>query len=45
MTHDIIDQYYFVLFGSKWIFCPKLWKMFNTEERKELPKKEWQKYV
>ncbi len=45
LTHDIIDQYYFVLFGSKWIFCPKLWKMFNTEERKELPKKNWEKYI
>lgn len=45
LTHEIIDEYYFVLFGSKWIFCPKLWKMFNTEERKELPKKEFKKYV
>lgn len=44
LTHDIIDQYYFVLFGSKWIFCPKLWKMFNTEEHKELRKKNWIKY-
>lgn len=44
LTHDIIDQYYFVLFGSKWIFCPKLWKMFNTEEHKELQKKNWIKY-
>lgn len=43
-TKQLIDEYKYVLFGTKWIYAPKLWKMFNTLERKELPKKEWEKY-
>lgn len=43
-THQIIDKYYFglPLLGSKWIFSPPLWKMFNSFSRKELPEKEWE---
>lgn len=43
-THQIIDQYYFMPFGigSKWIFCPPLWKLFNSYSRKEMPEKEWE---
>ncbi len=44
LTHDIIDEYYFQLFGSKWIFSPKLWKMFNSVEHPVLPKKEFPIY-
>jgi len=42
-THQIIDKYYFGLpiIGSKWIFCPPLWKMFNSYSRKEFPGKDW----
>lgn len=43
-TSQIIDKYSFALFGSKYIYCPKLWKMFNSCTYKELPVKEFQKY-
>lgn len=42
MTKEIIDEYFFVPFGFKYIFCPPLWKLFNTYSRKELPEKEWE---
>lgn len=42
MTKEIIDEYFFVPFGSRWIFSPLLWKLFNTYSRKELPEKQWQ---
>lgn len=43
-THQIIDKYFFDLpvIGSKWVFCPPLWKMFNSFSRKELPEKDWE---
>lgn len=41
MTKEIIDEYYFVPFSRKWIWCPPLWKMFNTCSREEYPEKEW----
>lgn len=43
-THQIIDKYYFGLpiIGSKWIFTPTLWKMFNSYSRKDMPEKEWE---
>ena len=44
LTHQIEDQYKFKLFGIKLYYVPKLWKMFNTLDRKELPKKEFIKY-
>lgn len=44
MTKEIIDEYYFVPFGSKHIFSPFLWKLFNTYSRKELPQKEWKRW-
>ncbi len=42
-THQIIDHYYFGLpvLGTKWIFTPPLWKLFNSFSRKELPEKAW----
>lgn len=41
-TKQIIDEYYFVPFSRKYIFCPVLWKYFNTLSRDELPEKEWE---
>lgn len=43
-TKQIIDEYYWVPFSRKIIFCPPLWKTFNTKSRKTLPDKEWLKY-
>lgn len=42
-THQIVDMYYFrpLGIGSKWIFSPPLWKLFNSYSRKELPHKDW----
>lgn len=43
-THQIVDMYYFkpLGIGSKWIFSPPLWKLFNSYSRKELKEKEWE---
>lgn len=43
-TKQIIYAYYWVPFGTKYIFCPPLWKMFNTISRPQLPKKEFVKW-
>jgi len=43
-TKQIIDEYYWKPFGSKWIFSPPLWKCFNTLSREDLPEKEWVKW-
>lgn len=43
-TKQIIDEYYFVPFSTKYIFCVKLWKMFNSHEHKDLPVKEFPKW-
>lgn len=43
-TKQIIDEYYFVTFGTKYIHCPKLWKMFNSTSYKELPEKDFERY-
>lgn len=45
MTKEICDEYFFVPFlagGVKLIFCPPLWKLFNTLARKPLPEKRWE---
>lgn len=45
VTKEICDEYFFVPFlagGTKLIFCPPLWKLFNTLARKPLPEKEWE---
>lgn len=47
-TKQIIDEYYFVpffFFGTKYIFSPPLWKMFNTHEKKPLISKQFKKYA
>lgn len=43
-THQIIDQYSFGLpvLGSRWTFCPPLWKMFDSYSCDPLPEKSWQ---
>lgn len=43
-TKQIIDEYYFVPFSTKYIFCAKLWKMFNSHEHKDLPTKDFPKW-
>lgn len=43
-TKQIIDEYVFAILGTKWIYCPKLWKMFNSCSYKEMPKKEFKRY-
>lgn len=42
-THQIVDAYSFDLpvLGTRRIFCPPLWKMFNTYDHDDLPAKEW----
>ena len=42
-THQICDAYAFGLpiLDTKRIFCPPLWKMFNSYDFEELPEKEW----
>lgn len=40
-TKQIIDEFFWRAFGTKWIYSRPLWKMFNTLSRKELPEKEW----
>ena len=44
MTKQMIDEYYFPLFGTRLIFIPKLWKMFDSYDFKELPEKNWEQY-
>lgn len=41
-THQIIDEYYWKPFGTKLIFSPVLWKLFNTYSRRQLPDKVWE---
>lgn len=43
-TKQIIDKYSFAILGTKWIYCPKLWKMFNSTSYKEMPTKEFKMY-
>lgn len=43
-TRQLRDEYYFQLFGSRLIFSPKLWNMFNSHTTYDLPIKEFEKY-
>lgn len=43
-TKEIIDEYYFVPMSIKHIFCPPLWKYFNTISRENYPEKKWEKW-
>ena len=42
-SHQLVDAYFFGLpiLDTKWIFCPPLWKMFDSYDVEELPEKEW----
>ncbi len=42
-SHQLVDAYSFGLpiLDSKWIFCPPLWKMFNSYDYDQLPPKDW----
>lgn len=42
-THQLVDAYSFGLpiLDTKWIFCPPLWKMFNSYDIDDLPEKPW----
>lgn len=42
-SHQLVDAYSFGLpvFDTKWIFCPPLWRMFNSYDIEDLPEKEW----
>lgn len=44
VSKDIIDEYTFVPFSRRYIFCPPLWKLFNTISRETFPDKEWEKW-
>lgn len=44
ITKQIIDEYSYAFLGRRYIYCPKLWKMFNSYDYKEMPKKEFLKY-
>lgn len=44
LTQQIIDKYEFTLLSTKYIYCPKLWKMFDSYSYKELPKKDFKPY-
>lgn len=41
LTHQLEDRYFWKFMGIKWIFCPTLWKLFDTEEAPKLEHKEW----
>lgn len=43
-TRQLCDEFFFVPFGTRIIFSPVLWKMFNTLSRKELPEKDWERW-
>ena len=43
-TKQLIDEYKFVIFGTKYIYSPKLWKLFDSYSHKKMPIKEWEKY-
>lgn len=45
-THQLCDAYAFgfPVLDTKWIFCPPLWKLFNSYDFEELPEKEWAKW-
>lgn len=43
-TRQLRDEYYFQLFGTRYIFSPILWKLFNSHTTYELPTKDFKKY-
>ncbi len=45
-THQLCDAYSFgfPVLDTKWIFCPPLWKLFNSYDFEELPEKNWDEW-
>lgn len=45
-THQLCDAYFFGLpvLDTKRIFCPPLWKMFDSYDFEELPEKDWSEW-
>lgn len=43
-SKQIIDEYYFVPFSGFYFFAPGVWKLFKTNERKDLPYKDFKIY-
>ena len=43
-SKQIIDEYYFVPFSGFYFFAPGVWKLFKTNERKNLEEKEFKIY-
>lgn len=43
MSHQLVDAYSFgvPILDTKWVFCPPLWKMFDSYDTPDLPEKEW----
>ena len=45
ISHDIKSMYEFDIFlRNKWIFCPPVWKLFDTYDAKPLEKKVFEKW-
>jgi len=44
LTKQIIDEYYYSIFGRRWIFSPSLWHLFNSYDAPKLKYKEYEKY-
>ena len=42
-SHQLTDQYFFgvPVLDNRWIFCPPLWKMFDSYNTDDLPEKDW----
>lgn len=46
VKYQLCDAYAFgfPVLDTKWIFCPPLWKLFNSYDFEELLEKEWSKW-
>lgn len=46
-SHQLVDAYSFgfPVVDTKWIFCPPLWRMFNSYDIEDLPEKDWQPWA
>lgn len=43
-THQLTEKYSFDILGTKYIFAPSLWKMFDSHITYELPSKKFEVY-
>lgn len=45
-SHQIVDAYRFgtPILDTKWVFCPPLWKMFDSYNYDVLPDKKWKRW-